>query len=106
MVENGEHSELTGKKLEITVSTIYECFMKNNCQTTKKLIDPFCQSETNYEMLHRVIDTLEQSFAVLDLKYGDPVSLFVSNGIERIACILALLKLGIHFVPLEPTYTS
>ena len=102
MVENVEHSELTGKKLEITFSNIYECFMKNYCQTSKKLIDPFCQSETNYEMLHRVIDTLEQSFAALDLKYGDPVSLFVSNGTERIACILALAKFGIPFVPLEP----
>ncbi|XP_065663503.1 plipastatin synthase subunit B [Hydra vulgaris] len=57
-----------------------------------------------YEELRKKTENLSASLSGIGLHKGDRVGLFIENGIERIYKVLALVKCGVVFVPLDPAY--
>ena len=57
-----------------------------------------------YEELRKKTEKLSTNLSEIGLCKGDRVGLFIENGIERIYKVLALVKCGVVFVPLDPVY--
>ncbi len=64
----------------------------------------FLEGTLSYSELATKVDRIAQSLVAAGATQGDRIGLFLERSPEQIAAILAILKLGAAYVPLDPEY--
>ena len=83
---------------------------ENICARLARIADQFpgqtaisCQgSEISYRELNQRIEAVEQSLASVQLDQGDRVAICLERSVEAVVAMLAVLRSGLVFVPLDP----
>ena len=83
---------------------IIKLFEKQAKLTPKKIALVEKEKELTYEKLLNAVDNLAYSLSKKGIKYKDKVCLFFDNSIELVVSILACLKIGACYIPLNTSF--
>ena len=102
-------SRLSGRTYDnIKYKNLYQIFEEHysNVNINEKILHEVGAGRFTYGQLYERI--LRTSFWIseVNLRKGSVVGVFLPNGINRIAMILALAKHGIIFFPIDPVLTK
>lgn len=84
-----------------TFNTLFAQTVK---EYAKKIAVSFHDTSLTYSQLNDKVDQLVAYFAEQGIKTGDIVALSVDRSIEMLVCLLACLKSGAVYLPLDPEY--
>lgn len=84
--------------------TISELFEKQVLKTPNKTALVFGDKKVTYNELNEYANSLAYHLRTLNIKPNDAVGILVNRSIEMIVCILAVLKSGACYVPIDPAF--
>jgi amino acid adenylation domain-containing protein len=85
---------------------LHEVFEKQALSALQNIAVVFEGEEVSYEDLNRRANQLAHHLRSLGVRAETPVGLFVERSIDMIVGLLAILKAGGVYVPLDPAYPS
>ncbi|EFQ97955.1 L-aminoadipate-semialdehyde dehydrogenase large subunit [Nannizzia gypsea CBS 118893] len=94
-----EDISLLGGRLDRLFEKIVEAFPKNTALIHR-------ETKITFSELNESANVLARSLIKRGLKHGDLVGLAVSRSIDLIVVILAVLKLGAAYVPIDPLFPA
>ncbi|EGD84579.1 hypothetical protein H112_08292 [Trichophyton rubrum D6] len=94
-----EDFSLLGGRLDQLFEKIVDTFPKNTALIHR-------DTEITFSELNESANKLARSFIKRGLKQGDLVGLAVSRSIDLIVVVLAVLKLGAAYVPIDPLFPA
>ena len=92
-----DDSSLLGQRLDQLFEKVVDSFQENIALVHS-------DTEVSFKELNASANILARSLANRGLKYGDVVGLAVSRSIDLLVVILAVLKLGAAYVPIDPSF--
>lgn len=84
--------------------TIAQIFEEQVLKTPDKIAVVFGEEKLTYEQLNEKANCLANYMKSKNVKPGDIVGILLNRSIELIVSIIATLKLGATYLPLDPTY--
>ncbi|KAL8826215.1 MAG: hypothetical protein Q9191_003942 [Dirinaria sp. TL-2023a] len=90
---------LIGSRLDQLFEAIVDSFQDNIALIHN-------ETEVSFKELNASANILARSLAKRGLKHGDVVGLAVSRSIDLLVVILAVLKLGAAYVPIDPSFPA
>lgn len=85
---------------------IHHLFDTQVRQTPEAVALVFGETEVTYEALNRRANQLAHHLQTLGIEHGDLVGLCLDRSCEMVIAILAILKAGAAYVPLDPAYPA
>lgn len=86
--------------------TLSELFEETSARRGTATAIRFCGAETSYAELADLSDRIAHSLSEAGVAAGDRIGVFLERCPEMIAAMLAVLKLGAAYVPLDPAYPA
>lgn len=96
--------ELCENKVPYEEVSLYECFKRQMESDPNQIAIIFKGVEMTYGELGRLVCRYARGLRALGVRQYHPVSLMMTASAEMMALILALLKLGAIYVPIDPDY--
>lgn len=84
--------------------SLIELFEKQANKNPDKIALKFKNEKITYEDLLNEVNIIAANFSKTGIKENTPVTLLLDRSIEMIASILALLKLGAYYIPVDPSW--
>jgi len=85
---------------------IHHLFETQVRQTPEAVALIFGETEVTYDALNRQANQLAHHLQTLGIEHGDLVGLCLDRSCEMVIAILAILKAGAAYVPLDPAYPA
>ena len=93
------------KPIDVSITeTVIDLFEKQVSENPDKLALCFKDINFTYAQLNNCVNYLADYLHTKDITEGDKICLFFSNSIELIVSILAVLKLGACYIPIDVSY--
>src|SRR5262245_27485878 len=87
-----------------TLGVIPELFDQRAKQTPSAVALICRDQRVEYKDLKRRVDALSEYFQTSGVRLGFPVGVCLDNSVEKVALLLAVMKAGGVYVPLDPGY--
>jgi natural product biosynthesis luciferase-like monooxygenase protein/amino acid adenylation domain-containing protein len=87
-------------------SAIHELFEEQVARTPESVALIFEEHELSYDQLNRRANQLARYLQLLGVGADSRVALLLNRSVEMVVALLAILKAGAAYVPLDPTYPT
>jgi amino acid adenylation domain-containing protein len=87
-------------------STVHGCFEQQVERTPQAIALVFGRERLTYAQLSRKANQVAHELLALGVRSEDRVGVYAERGIEMVIGMLAVLKAGCAYVPLDPSYPS
>lgn len=82
--------------------SIAECFTEQALKTPKNIALQYLDQQLSYEQLEKDSSKLANYLRTQGIQYQDSVGILLDPGFDVIIAILACLKLGVCYIPIDP----
>ncbi|WP_434339312.1 L-histidine N(alpha)-methyltransferase [Motilimonas cestriensis] len=96
-----ERNETVGS---IAEDTFYQCFMSQVQHSCDKLAVTFEAQHWSYRQLAMRVNDIAAALQEHGVQPGDRVAIFLERSAEMVAGLLAVMKIGATYVPLDPNF--
>ena len=95
-----------GKRIKLDNLCFHELFEKKVCEHPQRLAVVYKGQELTYDELNRKANQLARLLRANKLESEEPVGVFLPRSTEMLIAIMAALKAGGVYLPLDPDYPS
>lgn len=95
-----------GPTLEIPEGAVTHWIEKSVRKNPDRVAAVFRDRQLTYRELERRSDALARRLVLLGVAKGDLVGLYVNRSLEMVIAVVAILKAGAAYVPLDPNYPA
>lgn len=85
-------------------ATLPKLFEKQVLKTPEKIAAVFENISLTYSEINKKINNLAYYLTKQNIKHGDIVGILLNRSIEMLIAMMAILKVGATYVPIDPTY--
>jgi amino acid adenylation domain-containing protein len=103
-VDNSIYNDLNDTQVAYPKFPLHELLAKQSQITPKKQAIKFVDSEISYKKLDEQVNQMAHYLAAQGIRTGDFVAVSIPRSIELVVSLIAIMKCGAAYLPLDPGY--